>query len=228
MFSIVIFLSRLDLAGNDVVSLSANHLQKLRFSFQLTTPHGHAFKPHQVCSSCLRPSKWMPFQRSIYWSILLLQAFFKLRHETKHEHIFVVGNTGKKFEIILVKYLLLLISLSRFRCSFWLLIKFVIICQGPIICLRAWLHIILNVWIHMLFLVNCTVTHLQKGSICLLFLNYMQLYCKLSIWPSLTAFELDWDWEACNFEWPVCFCEGCNCHFIVAILVLLIFCNFGS
>ncbi|TKY62345.1 Dolichyl-diphosphooligosaccharide--protein glycosyltransferase subunit 2 [Spatholobus suberectus] len=65
----------LDLAGNDVVSLSANHLQKLRFSFQLTTPHGHAFKPHQ--------------------------AFFKLRHETKHEHIFVVGNTGMKFEIIL-------------------------------------------------------------------------------------------------------------------------------
>ncbi|XP_027349753.1 dolichyl-diphosphooligosaccharide--protein glycosyltransferase subunit 2-like [Abrus precatorius] len=65
----------LDLAGKDVISLSANHLQKLRFSFQLTTPHGHAFKPHQ--------------------------AFFKLRHETKYEHIFVVGNTGKKFEIIL-------------------------------------------------------------------------------------------------------------------------------
>ncbi|KAG4916190.1 hypothetical protein JHK87_053747 [Glycine soja] len=37
----------LDLAGNDVVSLSANHLQKLRFSFQLTTPHDHAFKPLQ-------------------------------------------------------------------------------------------------------------------------------------------------------------------------------------
>ncbi|KAK7396442.1 hypothetical protein VNO78_17454 [Psophocarpus tetragonolobus] len=65
----------LDLAGNDFVSLSANHLQKLHFSFQLTTPHGHAFKPHQ--------------------------AFVKLKHETKHEHIFVVGNTGKKFEIIL-------------------------------------------------------------------------------------------------------------------------------
>ncbi|KAE9589914.1 putative dolichyl-diphosphooligosaccharide--protein glycotransferase [Lupinus albus] len=65
----------LDLAGNDVVSLSANHLQKLRFSFQLTTPHGHVFKPHQ--------------------------AFFKLRHETKVEHIFVVENTNKKFEIVL-------------------------------------------------------------------------------------------------------------------------------
>ncbi|XP_020207895.1 dolichyl-diphosphooligosaccharide--protein glycosyltransferase subunit 2 [Cajanus cajan] len=66
---------KLDLAGNDVVSLSANHLQKLKLSFQLTTPHGHVFKPHQ--------------------------AFIKLRHETKVEHVFVVGNTGKKFEIIL-------------------------------------------------------------------------------------------------------------------------------
>ncbi|KOM35242.1 hypothetical protein LR48_Vigan02g139200 [Vigna angularis] len=66
---------KLDLAGNDVVSLSANHLQKLKFSFQLTTPHGHVFKPQQ--------------------------AFFKMRHETKVEHIFMVGNIGKKFEIIL-------------------------------------------------------------------------------------------------------------------------------
>ncbi|XP_057720712.1 dolichyl-diphosphooligosaccharide--protein glycosyltransferase subunit 2-like [Arachis stenosperma] len=65
----------LDLAGNDIVSLSANHLQKFRFSFQLTTPRGHAFKPHQ--------------------------AFLKLKHETKYEHIFVVGNAGKKFEIVL-------------------------------------------------------------------------------------------------------------------------------
>jgi len=55
--SLVILLSRLDLAGNVVVELSANHLQKLHFSFQLTTPHGHAFKPHQVCSSCLRSSR---------------------------------------------------------------------------------------------------------------------------------------------------------------------------
>jgi len=46
-------LSRLDLAGNGAVSLSANHLQKLKFSFQLTTPHGHVFKPHQVCSCLL-------------------------------------------------------------------------------------------------------------------------------------------------------------------------------
>lgn len=50
-----IFLSRLDLAGNDVVSLSATHLQKLRLSFQLETPHGRVFKPHQVCSCFLKP-----------------------------------------------------------------------------------------------------------------------------------------------------------------------------
>lgn len=31
-----------------------------------------------------------------------MQAFLKLRHETKIEHIFLVGNSGKKFEIILV------------------------------------------------------------------------------------------------------------------------------
>ncbi|CAJ1900514.1 unnamed protein product [Sphenostylis stenocarpa] len=62
---------KIDLAGNVVVELSANHLQKLRLSFELTTPNGHAFKPHQ--------------------------AFFKLKHETKHEHIFVVGNTGKNW-----------------------------------------------------------------------------------------------------------------------------------
>ncbi|KAJ7977223.1 dolichyl-diphosphooligosaccharide--protein glycosyltransferase subunit 2-like [Quillaja saponaria] len=66
---------KLDLAGDDVVSLSANHLQKLRVSFQLTSPLGHAFKPHQ--------------------------AFLKLRHESKVEHVFVVGNAGKKFEVVL-------------------------------------------------------------------------------------------------------------------------------
>ncbi|XP_009336135.2 dolichyl-diphosphooligosaccharide--protein glycosyltransferase subunit 2 isoform X1 [Pyrus x bretschneideri] len=66
---------KLDFAGENTVSLSANHLQKLRLSFQLTTPSGHAFKPHQV--------------------------FLKLTHETKVEHIFVVGSSGQKFEKIL-------------------------------------------------------------------------------------------------------------------------------
>lgn len=112
-----VFMCRLDLAGTDVVSLSANHLQKLRFSFQLTTPHGHAFKPRQVCCSCIRPFKWMSFHWSLlYETFVLLQALLKLKHETKYEHIFVVGNTGKKFEIIFVKYLLLYISLSRLTC----------------------------------------------------------------------------------------------------------------
>ncbi|KAL4360964.1 hypothetical protein GQ457_04G027120 [Hibiscus cannabinus] len=66
---------KLDLAGQSDVSLSANHLQKLRVSFKLTTPCGLAFMPHQ--------------------------ALLKLRHESKVEHIFVVGNSGEQFEIVL-------------------------------------------------------------------------------------------------------------------------------
>ncbi|CAI0386149.1 unnamed protein product [Linum tenue] len=65
----------LDFAGENLVSLSANHLQKLRLRFQLTTPLGHPFKPHQ--------------------------AILKLTHGSKVDHIFVVGSTGKQFEIIL-------------------------------------------------------------------------------------------------------------------------------
>ncbi|KAF7121348.1 hypothetical protein RHSIM_Rhsim13G0036100 [Rhododendron simsii] len=66
---------KLDLPGETALSLSANHLQKLRLSFQLTTPFGNPFQPHQ--------------------------AFLKLRHETQVEHIFVLGNSGKQFEIML-------------------------------------------------------------------------------------------------------------------------------
>ncbi|CAH9076662.1 unnamed protein product [Cuscuta europaea] len=65
----------LNFAGENSVSLSANHLQKLRLTFQLTTPLGHAFKPHQT--------------------------FLKLGHESGVDHIFVVGNSGTHFEIIL-------------------------------------------------------------------------------------------------------------------------------
>ncbi|RXH98259.1 hypothetical protein DVH24_010584 [Malus domestica] len=72
---------KLDFAGENTVSLSANHLQKLRLSFQLTTPSGHAFKPHQVFDGP--------------------QVFLKLTHETKVEHIFVVGSSGQRFEKIL-------------------------------------------------------------------------------------------------------------------------------
>ncbi|KAJ6708883.1 DOLICHYL-DIPHOSPHOOLIGOSACCHARIDE--PROTEIN GLYCOSYLTRANSFERASE SUBUNIT 2 [Salix koriyanagi] len=64
---------KIDLTGENTVSLSANHLQKLRLSFQLSTSLGHAFKPHQ--------------------------AILKLTHESKVEHSFVVGSSGKHFEI---------------------------------------------------------------------------------------------------------------------------------
>ncbi|XP_073120896.1 dolichyl-diphosphooligosaccharide--protein glycosyltransferase subunit 2-like [Henckelia pumila] len=66
---------KLDLSGGSTVSLYANHLQKLRLSFTLTSPSGHAFKPHQ--------------------------AFLSLRHDSGVEHIFVVSNSGTKFETIL-------------------------------------------------------------------------------------------------------------------------------
>ncbi|CAB79115.1 putative protein [Arabidopsis thaliana] len=66
---------KLDLTKDGAVSLSANHLQKLRLSFQLTTPLGNAFKPHQ--------------------------AFFKLKHESQVEHIFLVKTSGKKSELVL-------------------------------------------------------------------------------------------------------------------------------
>ncbi|KAJ6405773.1 hypothetical protein OIU84_013687 [Salix udensis] len=64
---------KIDLTGENTVSLSANHLQKLRLSFQLSTSLGHAFKPHQ--------------------------AILRLTHESKVEHSFVVGSSGKHFEI---------------------------------------------------------------------------------------------------------------------------------
>jgi oligosaccharyltransferase complex subunit delta (ribophorin II) len=65
----------LDIASKNSVSLSANHLQKLRVSFQLSTPLGNSFKPHQ--------------------------AILKLRHESKLEHLYMVKNSGKQFEIVL-------------------------------------------------------------------------------------------------------------------------------
>lgn len=95
---------RLDLAGKNSISLSANHLQKLRLSFQLTSPLGNVFKPHQVeSSSC--PFSVLSSVIEHWWTYCSpLQAFLKLRHESKVEHIFVVENSGKNFEIILVKF----------------------------------------------------------------------------------------------------------------------------
>ncbi|XP_021756423.1 dolichyl-diphosphooligosaccharide--protein glycosyltransferase subunit 2-like [Chenopodium quinoa] len=66
---------KLDLSTDSAISLSANHLQKLRLSFQLSSPLGNTFKPHQ--------------------------ALLKLRHETNVEHVFVVGSSGKTFEFTL-------------------------------------------------------------------------------------------------------------------------------
>ncbi|KAF0916453.1 hypothetical protein E2562_007538 [Oryza meyeriana var. granulata] len=66
---------KIDLQKDTSVSLSANHLQKLRLSFQLSTPLGNTFKPHQV--------------------------FLKLKHESKVEHLFVVPGSARQFKIVL-------------------------------------------------------------------------------------------------------------------------------
>ncbi|XP_020578217.1 dolichyl-diphosphooligosaccharide--protein glycosyltransferase subunit 2 [Phalaenopsis equestris] len=68
-------IEKLDLSKDSSLSLSANHLQKFRLSFQLTTPLGVTFKPHQV--------------------------FLKLRHETKVEHIFVIDSSARQYKLIL-------------------------------------------------------------------------------------------------------------------------------
>ncbi|XP_031475648.1 dolichyl-diphosphooligosaccharide--protein glycosyltransferase subunit 2 [Nymphaea colorata] len=67
--------NKLDLSKENVLSLSANHLQKLRLSFKLYSPQDKIFKPHQV--------------------------FLKLRHETKIEHIFIIGSSANQFEVTL-------------------------------------------------------------------------------------------------------------------------------
>lgn len=77
LLSFMLVLTRLDLAGNDAVSLSANHLQKLRFSFQLTTPHGHVFKPNQVCSRLLDLLNECHFN-AVYWGICCSAGVFQV------------------------------------------------------------------------------------------------------------------------------------------------------
>lgn len=95
---------RLDLTEDGAVSLSANHLQKLRLSFQLTSPIGHVFKPHQVCSF---PTPLYFVFCSVQFLDLFtsMQAFLKLKHESQVEHIFLVKTSGKKAELVLVKFL---------------------------------------------------------------------------------------------------------------------------
>ncbi|THU74726.1 hypothetical protein C4D60_Mb04t36420 [Musa balbisiana] len=68
-------MQKLDLSQDNRISLAANHLQMMRLTFQLVTPLGHNFKPHQV--------------------------FLKLRHESKVEHIFALESSARQFKIIL-------------------------------------------------------------------------------------------------------------------------------
>ncbi|KAJ1698089.1 hypothetical protein LUZ63_006601 [Rhynchospora breviuscula] len=66
---------KLDLSKDSLISLSANHLQKMRLSLQLTTPLGHSFKPHQMV--------------------------VKLRHESKVEHLFVPETSSRQYKLVL-------------------------------------------------------------------------------------------------------------------------------
>ncbi|CAL9100167.1 unnamed protein product [Musa textilis] len=68
-------LQKLDLSRDNTVSLAANHLKKMRLNFQLLTPLGRTFKPHQV--------------------------FLKLRHESKVEHIFALESSAGKYKVLL-------------------------------------------------------------------------------------------------------------------------------
>ncbi|KAL3696369.1 hypothetical protein R1sor_010445 [Riccia sorocarpa] len=69
------FTTSLDFSKKEKATLSANHLQKLRVTFDLTSPSGGAYTPQQV--------------------------FFKLQHESGVEQLFVVTSSGKNFELSL-------------------------------------------------------------------------------------------------------------------------------
>jgi hypothetical protein len=61
---------------------------------------------------------------SIHFLDLLtsMQAFFKLKHESQVEHIFLVKTSGKKSELVLVKFLQLHLKLllqKKFNDQVW-------------------------------------------------------------------------------------------------------------
>eukprot|EP00250_Pteridium_aquilinum_P024368 c2897_g1_i1 orf=270-2327(+) len=69
------FMKKWDPSSKELVSLFATHLQKLRFSLDVLTPLKATFKPHQ--------------------------AFVKLKHESKVEHLFLLKPSGKNLELSL-------------------------------------------------------------------------------------------------------------------------------
>eukprot|EP01018_Ginkgo_biloba_P024183 Gb_15372 [translate_table: standard] len=94
----------LDLSKKETVSLSANHLQKLRLSFHITSPSGSFFKPHQVCMQLSSLGFIMSLCFPVSWVmhyLILLQVFLKLRHESNVEHVFLLRPSGKLFDSLL-------------------------------------------------------------------------------------------------------------------------------
>ncbi|KAH7365882.1 hypothetical protein KP509_18G051300 [Ceratopteris richardii] len=69
------YVKRWNPMSKEVVSLYATHLQKLYFGLDILSPRQEQFIPHQ--------------------------AFLKLKHETKVEHLFLLKPSGKKLELSL-------------------------------------------------------------------------------------------------------------------------------
>jgi oligosaccharyltransferase complex subunit delta (ribophorin II) len=67
---------RLEYGKDGNMTLSANHLQKLRLSLKFTSPSGSPFNPQQV--------------------------FLKLVHESHVEHLYLVKSSEKGFQLTLV------------------------------------------------------------------------------------------------------------------------------
>lgn len=55
-----------------------------------------------LISFLLPVERYFTFSIQLFEIICLLQAFLKLTHETKVEHIFIVGSSGKQFTVVLV------------------------------------------------------------------------------------------------------------------------------
>jgi len=69
------FSAVLEYGKDEIMTLSANHLQKLHLSLKLTSPSGSPFNPQQV--------------------------FLKLVHESHVEHLYLVKSSGKSFQLTL-------------------------------------------------------------------------------------------------------------------------------
>jgi hypothetical protein len=104
---------RLEYGKDENMTLSANHLQKLRLSFKLTSPSGSPFNPQQVfflqriwplqLELSVVPYQWLITRYFVKKnSVCVGQVFLKLVHESHVEHLYLVKSSGKDFQLTLV------------------------------------------------------------------------------------------------------------------------------